>query len=259
MRGFVKRWLEGPGIGTAPREAFVERGQRVYCVGDVHGRVDLLQELHDMILRDARDFHDRLTVVYLGDLIDRGLHSRDVIELLLNEPLEGFESIYLMGNHERAMLDFLSYPEQAAGWLTWGGRETVLSYGATLPRDFHAPEPEKTRDALLAELPDQHVAFCRNMRLYHSSGDYIFVHAGIRPGVPLKEQSESDLLWIRNEFLASEEDYGCVVVHGHSITERVEERHNRIGIDTGAYRSGVLTCLVLEGQDRRVLQTGNGT
>ena len=258
MKGFVKRWLEGPASGAAPRETRVEDGERVYCIGDVHGRVDLLQELHGMIARDADAYQGQRTLVYLGDLIDRGMRSREVVDLLLDEPLPGFEPVYLMGNHEQTLLDFLRYPTHAAGWLAWGGRETVLSYGVALEPGLRAPDPEAVREALTARIPDRHVEFYRGMRPYHAAGDYLFVHAGIRPGVPLQEQSESDLFWIRNEFLASEDDHGCVVVHGHSISEQVDERHNRIGIDTGAFYSGVLTCLVLEGTERRLLQTGGG-
>jgi len=258
LKGFVKRWLEGPSPNAAPREARVEDGRRVYCVGDVHGRVDLLRQLHGMIARDADAFDGQCTLVYLGDLIDRGMRSREVVDLLLDEPLAGFEPVHLMGNHEQTLLDFLRYPAQAAGWLAWGGRETVLSYGVALQPGLRSPDPEEVREALVACIPDRHVDFYRGMRTYHTAGDYLFVHAGIRPGVPLKEQSDSDLLWIRNDFLASEEDHGYVVVHGHSISETVEERHNRIGIDTGAFYSGVLTCLVLEGGERRLLQTGGG-
>ena len=256
MKGFVKRWLEGPAPDTTPRKAFVEDGQRLYCIGDVHGRVDLLRELHAMVARDADAFDGRRTVIYLGDLIDRGLQSREVIDLLLDEPLAGFESVHLMGNHEQTLLDFLEYPQQAAGWLAWGGRETVLSYGVSLPPGLRAPDPDEVREGLLERVPETHLDFYRAMQLYHTSGDYLFVHAGIRPGIPIREQSDSDLLWIRNEFLASEDDHGHVVVHGHSISEKVDERHNRIGIDTGAFRTGVLTCLVLEGGERRLLQTG---
>ena len=256
MKGFVKRWLDGPEQAAEPIDAALEPGRRIYCIGDVHGRYDLLRELHDMIAADARGFDGRRTVVYLGDLIDRGLHSRDVVDLLLDEPLAGFEAVYLRGNHEQTLLDFIEYPEQAEGWLVWGGRETVLSYGVALSPGLRRSDPQVVRDALLTHLPERHLEFFRGMAVYHEAGDYLFVHAGIRPGVPLQDQSDSDLMWIRQEFLESEEDHGRVVVHGHSITEQVEMRPNRIGIDTGAYHSGVLTCLVIEGQERRLLQTG---
>ena len=236
--------------------ASIGRGKRVYCIGDVHGRFDLLQELHAMIRQDAADFDGDRTLIYLGDLIDRGMNSRQVVELLLDNPLPGFEAVHLMGNHERTMIDFLSYPQQAAGWLSWGGRETVLSYGIPAPAGAGKPDAESIRDDLVERVPESHVGFLRNMRSFHSEGDYLFVHAGIRPGVPLQEQSDSDLFWIRHEFLESDEDHGCVVVHGHTISEEVVVRPNRIGIDTGAFASGILTCLVLESSERRFLQTG---
>ena len=211
-----------------------------------------------MIAGDADGFEGQRTIVYLGDLIDRGMQSRDVIDLLLDDPLPGFEAIHLKGNHEQTLLDFIEYPDQAAGWLAWGGRETLVSYGVPLPPGLQRIDPEAVREDLVARLPERHLEFYRGMDVYHESGDYLFVHAGIRPGVPLQEQSDSDLMWIRQEFLESEEDHGCVVVHGHSITEQVDMRSNRIGIDTGAYHSGVLTCLVLEERERRLLQTGGG-
>ena len=257
MKGFVKRWLGDP--GDAPSEkptAEVGKGKRVYCIGDVHGRADLLQELHAMILDDAAGFDGERSIVYLGDLIDRGMNSREVIELLLEESLPEFEAIYLMGNHERTFVDFMEYPEQAAGWLAWGGRETVLSYGISAPPGLGRHDAGWVRDELLERVPKRHVGFLSNMRSFHLEGDYLFVHAGIRPRIPLQEQSDSDLLWIRQEFLESNDDHGCVVVHGHTISDEVVIRPNRIGIDTGAYASGVLTCMVLERSERRFLQTG---
>ena len=256
MKGFVKRWFERPDAGVEPANAAMEPGRRLYCIGDVHGRVDLLRDLHTMISEDAQGFEGELTLVYLGDLIDRGMQSREVVDLLLDEPLTGFEVVYLKGNHEQTLLDFIEYPEQAASWLAWGGRETLVSYGVPLPAGLQRADPQALRDTLVARLPERHLAFYRGMDVYHEAGDYLFVHAGIRPGIPLQEQSDSDLMWIRQEFLECEDDHGRVVVHGHSITEEVEMRPNRIGIDTGAVYSGVLTCLVLEGRARRLLQTG---
>ena len=256
MKGFVKRWFDQPEQNPAPIDAALEPGRRVYCIGDVHGRVDLLRELHGLIAEDARSFEGHRAIIYLGDLIDRGMNSCEVVDLLLDDPLAGFEAVYLKGNHEQTLLDFLEYPEQAEGWLAWGGRETVASYGVALPPGLRRADPQAIRDDLVALIPERHVEFFRGMAVYHEVDDYLFVHAGIRPGVPLHEQSDTDLMWIRGEFLESEEDHGRVVVHGHSITEQVEMRPNRIGIDTGAYCSGVLTCLVLEGQERRLMQTG---
>jgi serine/threonine protein phosphatase 1 len=234
----------------------MEAGRRLYCIGDIHGRLDLLRLLHERIAEDAEPFDGDRTIVYLGDYIDRGMQSRGVMEELLEAPLAGFEAVHLLGNHEQTLLDFLQYPEQAAGWLAWGGRETLASYGVPLPPDFRQPDIVALRDMLLGRIDMRHVEYMRGMPMTHAAGDYLFVHAGIRPGVPLQEQSDSDLLWIRRDFTESTESHGCVVVHGHSISEEVEMLPNRIGIDTGAFYTGVLTCLVLEGSTRRLLQTG---
>jgi len=208
-----------------------------------------------MIEADARGFTGDRILVYLGDYIDRGMQSREIIDELLDAPLAGFENVYLLGNHEQTLLDFLQQPRVAAGWLAWGGRETLASYG--VPLQAHArPDPEQLRDELQSRLPERHLAFYRNMQMTHQAGDYLFVHAGIRPGIPLQEQSNEDLLWIREDFTESSAWHEYVVVHGHSIFEQVEFLPNRIGIDTGAYATGVLTCLVLEGEEQRLLQTG---
>lgn len=259
MKGFVKRWLgEGTDPAAAPDRGApaLEGGRRLYCIGDIHGRLDLLRELHGRIERDADRFAGTKTLVYLGDYIDRGLQSREVIDELLDAPLADFETVHLLGNHEQTLLDFLQYPEHAIGWLNWGGRETLLSYGVDLPPGFQRPDPVLLRDELRANLPEAHLAFMQSLPLTYAAGDYLFVHAGIRPGVPLAEQRESDLLWIRQEFLDWAEPHERVVVHGHSISEEVEMRANRIGIDTGAFYTGVLTALVLEGTEQRLLQTG---
>lgn len=230
---------------------------RVYAIGDIHGRVDLLRRLHDMILDDARDAApERRTVVYLGDYIDRGMHSREVIDLLLDEPLPDFERVHLLGNHEEFVLEFASNLRSAHVWLINGGDTTLHSYGVDVPAIVHRDQDlEGARDDFFARIPSSHMAFLRGLRLYYEIGDYFFVHAGVRPGVPLERQNPADLVWIRDEFLNSDADFGKIVVHGHTIGREVEERANRIGIDTGAYRSGVLSCLVLQGTGRSVLQT----
>lgn len=231
-------------------------GRRMYCIGDIHGRADLLQLLLDWIRRDAENHDGDRQVLYLGDFIDRGERSKEVIDLLLAPPLPGFESIHLIGNHEYALLEFLADPVEAAGWLSWGGRETLSSYGILCPL---APSPTELcdlRDRFEAVLPAAHRDFLEDCVLHHAEGDYYFVHAGIRPGVPLDRQDFQDQLWIRHAFTESTDDHGAVVVHGHTISEQAELLPNRIGIDTGAYATGVLTCLVLEGTEQRLIQTG---
>jgi serine/threonine protein phosphatase 1 len=255
LKSFVKKWL---GESAAPVEMprpRVGTDQRVYSIGDIHGRVDLLQQLHGMIEADAADHEGGRTRVYLGDCIDRGMHSREVIDELLDAPLAGFETVYLLGNHEQTLLDFLDHPKAAAGWLAWGGRETLASYGVNLQPHVR-PDPEQLRDEFQALLPEHHLTFYQAMQLMHQAQDYLFVHAGIRPGKSVQEQSNEDLLWIRDDFTESRVQHEHVVVHGHTITEEVVFRPNRIGIDTGAYATGVLTCLVLEGEEQRLLQTG---
>ena len=233
----------------------VPKGSRVYAVGDVHGRADLLTELHRAIAADAAGYAGHKRIVYLGDLIDRGMESRRVIETLLDEPLPGFEAVYLMGNHEYALISFLDDPETIAGWLSWGGREMLYSYGIECGLSPSPKELHNLAGELKMTMPREHLAFIENTELCHRAGDYYFVHAGIRPGVPLEDQHFEDQLWIRDEFIESEEDHGAVIVHGHTITPEPELHGNRIGLDTGAFHSGILTCLVVEGTRQRLLQT----
>lgn len=230
---------------------------RVYAIGDIHGRADLLQQMHRQIGEDAAAAEAaQRTVIYLGDYVDRGMQSREVIDLLLDEPLVGFDSVHLMGNHEEFLLAFAHDLSSARSWLYNGGDTTLHSYGVVVPavvrQDLDLAE---ARDAFFASLPARHLDFFRSLRLYHEIGDYFFVHAGVRPGVPLQGQSHDDMLWIRQEFLRSNADFGRIVVHGHSITREVDVQPNRIGIDTGAYNSGILSCLVLQGAARWLLQT----
>ena len=232
-------------------------GTRIYAVGDIHGRVDLLRRLYAMIAEDAAAAPDqRRVAVHLGDYVDRGESSRQVIELLLDEPLAGFEPVYLRGNHEEMMLAFLEDPTMGPMWMFNGGDATLYSYGighqeGATPDERHV----QLRRALQEALPARHLAFLRGLGLHHVEGDYLFVHAGIAPGRPLEQQDSQDLLWIREEFIHSTADHGSCVVHGHTIVPAPDIRPNRIGIDTGAYFTGVLTCVVLDGHDQRILHT----
>jgi serine/threonine protein phosphatase 1 len=232
-------------------------GARVYAVGDIHGRVDLLRRMHEMIVSDIRaNGPARPVVVYLGDYVDRGDRSREVLDLLLHEPVREAERVHLRGNHEDFMLTFLADPGVGELWLRNGGDATLYSYGVGMPNTPDRDQRYRTmRDDLDGRLPRDHRAFLQTLPLYHVEGDYAFVHAGIRPGRALEDQVPDDALWIRSEFLDSRADHGCCVVHGHTITPEVEVKPNRIGIDTGAYYSGRLTCLVLDGENRTFLQT----
>ncbi|MDH3232045.1 MAG: serine/threonine protein phosphatase [Alphaproteobacteria bacterium] len=238
----------------------VPEGTRVYAVGDVHGRADLLAKLRKKIAKDAKRAPkkagiERKVVVYLGDYVDRGPDSFGVVEMLLNEPLDGFEEIYLKGNHEDYLTKFLVGDGDGLGWLFNGAENTLASYGVE-PGNWMDFDPEKLR-ALRAELfeaiPQRHRDFYSGLALHHAEGDYLFVHAGVRPGVPLAAQDDEDLMWIREDFLDSAADHNARVVHGHTISWTPEIRPNRIGIDTGAFVSGVLTALVVEGAETRVI------
>lgn len=222
-------------------------GTTIYAIGDIHGRADLLRDLHGRIRADfAERRTNRAMTVYLGDYVDRGPASREVIDLILKETPEGMERICLLGNHEDLMLDFLD--GGGLDWLPNGGGATMRSYGV-------APESPYSRNDLAASLPEAHVEFFRSLELYHVAGDYLFVHAGILPGLPLPKQSRFDLIWIREEFLGSDMDHGKCVVHGHTIRKQVDFRPNRIGIDTGAFFTDKLTCLALEGDTQSLIQT----
>jgi serine/threonine protein phosphatase 1 len=252
------RDLFGADSRRVPSQARVPEGTCVYAIGDIHGRADLLGALHRQIEADAAARNARRrVVVYLGDYVDRGPQSREVIELLLDRPLPGFEPVHLIGNHEDFMLRFLDEePWVGPDWFANGGDATVASYGVgQLPRLRGDAVLEGLQGMLRARIPERHLAFLRDLALWHVEGDYLFVHAGIRPGLALERQSRDDLLWIRGAFLHSRADHGRVVVHGHTIAHSVDRRPNRIGIDTGAFASGCLTCAVLQGTEVAFLQT----
>lgn len=248
-------------LGTAGRRDAVAPaippGSRVYAVGDIHGRADLLADLHQLIHEDAyRRQAPRNVVVYLGDYIDRGEGSNAVIDRLLDEPLPSFERVCLRGNHEDCLLSFLDKLAIGPGWLSLGGMATLQSYGIAPPsRASDKAELQRIQHELARRLPDRHRRFLSTLVASHEEGDYFFVHAGVRPGVPLDRQSDEDLLWIRDAFLRSDAEFGKIVVHGHTIVDRPDVQRNRIGIDTGAYVTGKLTALVIEGTDWGFLQT----
>ena len=240
-----------------PRAA-VPEGSLICAIGDIHGRADLLARLHESLARLAagrQDLQERV-VIYLGDYIDRGPASRQVLDQLCGPPLKGFRAIHLTGNHEETLLRFLEDPQVGGAWLAMGGGATLRSYGV----DF-APGPQEAEDlvrlsrALRAALPPGHLAFLQKLALYHRAGGYFFVHAGIRPGRPLEDQAPEDLLWIRQPFLRAWRRHDAVIVHGHCAHQTPQVRHNRIGIDTGAYLTDRLACLVLQGSERALLIT----
>ncbi|MDH3909796.1 MAG: serine/threonine protein phosphatase [Rhodospirillales bacterium] len=251
--------MTSPSIGeTEPSSAAARapEGTLVYAIGDSHGCVDRLRALHEAILEDAgHSAQGRRVAVYLGDYIDRGPDPRGLVALLIEEPLPGFESVHLIGNHEAFLLRFLADRTVAPLWMMNGGAATCTSYGVDPARPpEHAEGDDWLQRELKARIPETHLAFFGALRPSHLEGDYLFVHAGVRPGVPLDAQDRADLLWIREPFLSSDEDLGKVVVHGHTPTDAPVVRANRIGVDTGACYGGPLTALVLEGGERRFLQ-----
>lgn len=231
-------------------------GSRIYAIGDVHGRLDLLDALLDQIALDASDpaTPKRRVLVLLGDLIDRGPDSRGVLnraaQLIGGQILRDFEVYVLKGNHEDSLLRFLAGASDGAQWRANGGNEMMQSYGLD-PRQSAG----SLRVALLDALTQAQRRTLRDLPLSHIEGDYAFVHAGVKPGIPFNEQSPDDLLWIRQAFTGSDADFGYCVVHGHSPVTAPDVRTNRIAIDTRAWSSGVLTALVLEGAERRFLST----
>lgn len=233
--------------------AAIPDGERVYAVGDIHGRADLFEALMVAIEQDdeARD-PAKTTVVLLGDLVDRGPESARVIALAREWQARRAVRI-LMGNHEEMFLDALDSEEVLRHFLRYGGRETLLSYPID-PDVYTRADLAETRALMLGAVPQADIEFLRGFEAMVRIGDYLFVHAGIRPGVALEEQRVADLRWIREPFLSHPQSFGPVVVHGHTITGGAEARHNRIGIDTGAYASGCLTALGLEGTGRWLLE-----
>jgi serine/threonine protein phosphatase 1 len=239
--------------------ARLAEGKAVYAIGDIHGRLDLLEQTLSLVAEDAHRHPKDVSrsLVFVGDYIDRGPDSRGVIERLLDDPLPGFTTVRLMGNHEDSLLRFIDRRSDGLAWLTYGGLETLMSYGVAVRK--LPPDPataEELRQATWAALPAAHEAFLRRCSLHHVEDDYVFVHAGLRPGHALDDQSPQDLLWIRDDFLRSPTPLpGMVVVHGHTICDIAQDKGHRINIDTGAFSSGRLTTLVLRGAATLFLNT----
>lgn len=242
-------------LAANPRRAgpHVPAGLRLYAVGDVHGRADLLSELLVRIDQDLKQRPaDRSVQVFLGDYIDRGPSSRQVIDLLIARR-QAHDVMCLKGNHEACALEVLRDPAALSEWENLGGGNTLLSYGIIPSQRDGSRSRREVATAFRQALSGSHLDFFKDLKLSFTCGDFFFAHAGARPGIPLHKQSEEDLLWIRDDFLLHEEDFGKVVVHGHTPAREPDVRPNRINIDTGAYATGRLTCLVLEGNQIRFL------
>lgn len=237
------------------------QGTVVYAIGDIHGRSDLLGTLLQGIEQDSRGRQaHRFVVVFLGDYLSRGNDSCAVVEKVMSwrpSTPGRAEVIALQGNHEDLALRYL-FGEMEAGrhWFDYDGLDALADYGvvAADPGARDDGSLQFLRERFAQALPQAHLAFFQALAVSHREGDYHFVHAGVRPGVPLVEQNAHDQMWIRARFLESDLDHGAIVVHGHSIVPTPQVRHNRIAIDTGAYASGVLTCLMLDGSQRAFLQ-----
>lgn len=233
-------------------------GARAYAIGDVHGRLDLLDGLLERIEADvAARRHRKTFIIFLGDLVDRGPDSAGVVERLRTWRPHFAKPIFLAGNHEEVLVRMLAGETGILpSWLKYGGAQCAQSYGLD-PSALRVIEEEAALQLLRAKIPRAHVEFLESFADTFRFGDYLFVHAGIRPGVAIEDQDRHDLRWIREPFLSDAKAHGMIVVHGHTIVERVEERPNRIAIDTGAYNSGVLTALAVE-DDQRWFLTAEG-
>jgi serine/threonine protein phosphatase 1 len=220
---------------------------RIYAVGDIHGRSDLLKKMFTKIDADMdRNPVSRPIEVFLGDYIDRGPDSAHTLDLLIERSLCR-ETVCLKGNHETYFLDVLRDPSKLEGWRQFGGLQTLMSYGIQPTLNPDATEQADLIGALNDVISRDHLNFLRGLKPSFVCGDFFFVHAGVRPGVPLTEQNEADMLWIRNEFLESGENFGKFIVHGHTPVREPDIRPNRINIDTGAYATGNLTLLTIQG------------
>jgi serine/threonine protein phosphatase 1 len=222
-------------------------GVRIYAISDVHGCAQLLQQMLKVIDADvASSPPHRAIEIYLGDYVDRGPDSRTTLDLLIERSRRG-NAIFLKGNHEALMINALRDPTRIAEWIRYGGLQTLISYGLSPSLSPDSAEQIELVQALIAVMPPHHRSFLTRLRLTFTCGDFLFAHAGVRPGIALKSQREADLLWIREEFLESEINFGKYVVHGHTPVRSPDIRPNRINIDTGAYATGNLTLLTIQG------------
>ncbi|MEM9234283.1 MAG: metallophosphoesterase family protein [Pseudomonadota bacterium] len=225
---------------------------QIVAVGDIHGRADLLERLLRRLEKKIAGRPHQ--TVFLGDYVDRGAESREVLNMLLGYQDRFPDTVFLKGNHEQVMLDFLAAPDENAEWLDWGGAETLTSYGVKVGG---APDLMALRDAFAEALPDSHFQFLMSLPSLYEVGAYVFVHAGVDPHRSVDEQSERDLLWIRGSFLEAGEEHfdGRIIVHGHTPVKKAENLPWRINVDTGAFWSSRLTAVMLDGEERRFVTT----
>lgn len=249
MNLFKKRNKAAP----QPPKFRVDAGRRIYAVGDIHGRKDLLSRLMNGVFAAVGSSGDlRSQIVFLGDYVDRGPDSAGVLSELWDLQRQ-LDVVLLKGNHEALLLDFLRDPETLPFWAAVGGLPTLTSYGLTPSLRPTPDECHALQEALLDSMPPAHLSLLQGLRLSHAVDDYFFAHAGVRPGVALDRQDEQDLLWIRDEFLSYKGFFEKRIVHGHTPIQHPDVQPHRINIDTGAFATGQLTCLVLEGDQVRFL------
>lgn len=247
MLNLLERWKN-----RGATRACAPDGLRIYAVGDVHGCKSHMIHLLGAIEGHRRGYVGRTHLVFLGDLVDRGPDSSGVLEHLLSTELPADEVTFIMGNHDEIMLDcYDGNADRYSMWLQFGGQETMASYGVSA-KELHSSDFDLNA-AMKRSVPPSHIEFLRSFQDTLRLGDFVFVHAGIRPGTPLELQTPADLRWIRAEFLTDERDHGFTVVHGHTIVPKIVRRRNRIGVDTGCYRTGILAALILEGKDTSAL------
>jgi serine/threonine protein phosphatase 1 len=232
--------------GRKARRPHLPDGVRIYAIGDVHGCADLLDSLLKRVeVHKVANPTRECIEIFLGDYIDRGPASQDVLDRLVAHERTG-QSVFLKGNHETYVNDFIKNPFVLKDWQHLGGLETLMSYGMKPAINAKAEQQSQLAADFSRALPEAHRQFLRHLKSSFTYGDFFFVHAGVRPGIALQKQREEDLLWIREDFLFCEDDFGKVVVHGHTPVLQPDIRANRINIDTGAYATGRLTCLILE-------------
>ena len=235
------------------RKPRLPKGVRIYAISDIHGCADLLQQMFTVIDRDLATIGSTRAIhVFLGDYIDRGPESSQTIDLLIERGRK-HESVFLKGNHEAFLFDVLKDPSQLESWKQYGGLQTLTSYGLRPSINPDAAEQTELISELARTIPLHQRRFFNSLRLRFVCGDFFFVHAGVKPGVPLARQQEQDMLWIREEFLASEEHFGKYIVHGHTPVREPDIRPNRANIDTGAYATGNLTLLTIQGDSMLAL------
>lgn len=252
---YHSRWMAAGLLPTFRRRKSrysVPEGMRIYAIGDVHGCLDQLNRMLDAIDKDLGSRPVQSQLIFLGDLVDRGPRSAEVVERVLHGDVPTSRCGFIMGNHEEVMLEcYKGATENLGTWLHNGGVETLASYGVEL-EDIFAGSMNLV-PILRRAIPEPHIEFLESFQDYVRVGDYLFVHAGIRPGVPMDAQSKRDLRWIRGPFLDDSTDHGFMVVHGHSIVPNVEFHANRIAIDTGCFFSGRLSAVALEADSARVI------